>query len=108
LKQEPEPIISDDSSSSTDSLSDSSSNDIPSLYTLMLLSKKKKLSACFLDIQKKDRLSDRQNPNFAIWYISINNKFIVNSDYYPSQLARIILVWSATTNNTKKHLKTRY
>jgi hypothetical protein len=106
LKQEPEPAISDNSFSSADSLFDSSFDDILSLYILVLSSKKGKLSARLLDIQKKDRLSDRRNLDFVTWYISINNKFIINGDYYPSQIASMVFVWSATADNTKKYLKT--
>ncbi|KFY86454.1 hypothetical protein V498_07500, partial [Pseudogymnoascus sp. VKM F-4517 (FW-2822)] len=58
--------------------------------------------------EKITLLSDGIEHTFLQWSASIQDRLVVNEDYYPTDVSRRALIWGTTTSLAKKYLEPQY
>ena len=55
-----------------------------------------------------DDLSDGKDPTFRQWQASIEDRLEINADHYPTERARMALVWGHTSGIARGYLEPKY
>ena len=53
-------------------------------------------------------LDDGQEPRYAYWKISLQDRLQINGDHYPNEATRMALIWSITVGQAHSYLYPRY